>query len=34
MLTKEEQMILLTLLRKIVTGLLQKNELNITDMEI
>jgi DNA-binding MarR family transcriptional regulator len=34
MLTKEEQMILLTLLRKIVTGLLKKNQLNITDTEI
>jgi DNA-binding MarR family transcriptional regulator len=34
MLTKEEQMILLTLLRKIVPGLIQKSQLNITDMEI
>ena len=34
MLTKEEQLILLTLLRKIVTGLLQKEQLNTTDMEI
>lgn len=34
MLTKEEQIILVTLLRKIVNGLLKKNELNITDMEV
>ena len=34
MLTQEEQLILLTLLRKIVTGLLKKRQLDITDMEI
>jgi DNA-binding MarR family transcriptional regulator len=34
MLTKEEQLILLTLLHKIVMGLLQKERLNTTDMEI
>ncbi|MFC1950780.1 MarR family winged helix-turn-helix transcriptional regulator [Chloroflexota bacterium] len=33
-LTKEEQMILLTLLRKIAAGPLEKNQANITDTEI